>query len=157
MRLYLVRHGDASDGPDDALRPLSTKGSQESARTGVFLKRARFEPVAVWHSGLLRSRQTAEIIADLLECRDRLRMKKGLAPNDDAASFAEEMNLIDGDHLAVGHLPFLARLACCLLTGKPDAFGLAVPTASFLVLERESPRGWTLKSLISPKFMKPKN
>jgi len=40
MKLYFMRHADALDGMEDAIRPLSPRGKEEAQRVARFLKQA---------------------------------------------------------------------------------------------------------------------
>ena len=60
MILYLVHHGDAVPPDVDPRRPLSERGRQQVARLAEAAARRGARPGVVWHSGKLRSRQTAE-------------------------------------------------------------------------------------------------
>src|SRR5206468_6287900 len=85
VRLYLVHHGDAVGPEVDPQRPLSTVGrasvdflASQAAARGV-------RPELIWHSGKLRSKQTAEAfwrscipLAEFSATRD-------LQPGDDPA------------------------------------------------------------------------
>jgi phosphohistidine phosphatase len=67
------------------------------------------------HSGKLRARQTAEILAEGLGVA-RTEERAGLNPNDPVAPVAAWLS--DGPHeslAVVGHLPFLERLASLLV------------------------------------------
>jgi phosphohistidine phosphatase len=68
--LLLLRHAHAGDSTtwhdDDDLRPLTEKGRRQSERLGRLLADAGFAPDAVLASPLVRARETAEIVADVL-------------------------------------------------------------------------------------------
>ena len=71
MELYLIRHADAApvgqNGVlDDALRPLTPKGQEQSKAVGHGLVRRGVRVPMVVASPLLRARQTAEGIAQAL-------------------------------------------------------------------------------------------
>ena len=58
--LFLIRHADALDGDIDAERPLSPKGLKQVRHLARFLKEsASVEVREVWHSPLVRARETA--------------------------------------------------------------------------------------------------
>ena len=68
--LLLLRHAHAGDSTtwqgDDDLRPLTEKGRRQSERVGRLLAAAGYAPDAVLASPLVRARETAEIVADVL-------------------------------------------------------------------------------------------
>src|SRR5476649_1656074 len=67
MQLYLIRHAHALDAPDDFSRPLSSRGR---AQVESLARHCRahdlLHPAEVWHSPLLRARQTAQGLAAAL-------------------------------------------------------------------------------------------
>src|SRR5258708_5496611 len=91
MRLYLVQHGVAVPAGEDPARPLSAKGREDVARTARVLARTGVSVGAIRHSGKLRARETAELIARSVNAAEGVIEAKGLAPNDPAASTAAEL------------------------------------------------------------------
>lgn len=68
MRLYFVRHGIAEDlAASDFDRALTKRGRRRVATSARVIKRLGIEPVRIFSSPRLRSRQTAEIIAEALD------------------------------------------------------------------------------------------
>lgn len=123
MRLLLVHHADAV-GPDvDPQRPLSSRGHAE-ARALVerfSTERARvtglgaWVPAAIWHSGKLRARQTAEVFLALNPFAE-FKMIRGLRPDDPPAILLGALADEARDLVVVGHLPYLAALRKGLTT-----------------------------------------
>ncbi len=128
MQVTLVHHGDAV-GPDvDVRRPLSLVGRAEVDRLARLAATRGVKPTAVWHSGKLRAKQTAEsfwrhcnALAPLSATRDlqpgdpptwiRDRLKEEAIEPDDA-SVGSNLSI-----LIVGHFPHLPRLLTLLITG----------------------------------------
>jgi phosphohistidine phosphatase len=83
VQLCLLRHAHAGDretwDEPDELRPLTEKGRRQSARLGTFLAAAGFAPDLIVASPLVRARQTAEIVADLLGLAVRIEPRLGEA------------------------------------------------------------------------------
>lgn len=68
MRLYFVRHGIAEDlAASDFDRALTKRGRRRVATSANVMKRLGIAPACIFSSPRLRSRQTAEIIAEALE------------------------------------------------------------------------------------------
>jgi phosphohistidine phosphatase len=115
--LLLVHHADAV-GPDvDPQRPLSSRGH---AQARALLERFRAErtrvtglgawvPAAIWHSGKLRARQTAEIFLALNPFAE-FKMVRGLRPDDPPDIVLGVLAGETRDLALVGHLPFLSAL-----------------------------------------------
>jgi phosphohistidine phosphatase len=141
MRCYLVRHGDAKPETEDPARPLSVLGRAEVAELGQAALARGVAAAEIRHSGLLRARQTAELLAAALQPPGGVRGVDGLAPQDDPAVTAGELEAGGEPVILVGHLPHLGRLAAHL-TDSPTEIELA--TASMLCLVRGH-RGWTVE------------
>ncbi|MBN2058372.1 MAG: phosphohistidine phosphatase SixA [Candidatus Saganbacteria bacterium] len=110
MFIYLVRHGEAVPEKDDPARPLSEEGRAEVEATAGQLLAEGAKVAEIWHSGKLRAKQTAEIIANVLKVA-RVIEKKGLKPNDDPRPIADLLREADQPILIAGHLPFIPNLA----------------------------------------------
>jgi phosphohistidine phosphatase len=135
ITLYLVRHGEASNessGGDDA-RPLSSRGVRQIESLADQARLRGVKPARVLHSGKLRARQTAEIIAAAVGPRE-VRAISGLQPEDDPSSAAELAALSDEDIMLVGHMPFMGVLSGVLLGGD----GLTFSTGTMVCLVRSS-------------------
>jgi len=130
MRVVLVHHAEAV-GPDvDPQRPLSAAGHQRAAMLASRLKHEAFAPQAIWHSGKLRARQTAE--AFLVACAPfaEFKMIRGLLPDDPPEWLRQELTAEARDVLVVGHIPNIMRLAALL---GEDA---ALPQHGYVMLEK---------------------
>jgi phosphohistidine phosphatase len=123
VELCLLRHASAADretwdAPDE-LRPLTEKGRRQSERLGRLLAAAGFAPDAVLASPLVRARETAEIVADVLGVPVRLEPRLG-EPLDLATI---EAILDDAGSprrpLLVGHDPDFSELVSELVGGSP--------------------------------------
>jgi phosphohistidine phosphatase len=73
------------------------------------------------HSGKLRAKQTAQVLADAV-AGGRIESQDGLAPNDPVAPVVRWLGerTEDSSIALVGHLPFLDRLASSLIAGDED-------------------------------------
>ena len=123
VELCLLRHAQAADRktweqPDDE-RPLTEKGRRQAERMGRLLAAAGFTPDAVITSPLVRARETAEIVADLLGAVARIEPRLGEpldlatldAILDDAGSPRRP--------IVVGHDPDFSELVTELVGGAP--------------------------------------
>lgn len=132
--IYLVHHGPAATPDVDAQRPLTAAGrelvtglAREAAGRGV-------RAGAIWHSGKLRARQTAE--AFRLACNPfaAFTMVRGLQPSDPSDILADRLAGETGDVMLVGHLPHIARLLRRLL-GRVGDEELGFPPHGVVALE----------------------
>ena len=96
MKLYLMQHGEARPEQDDPARPLTDRGRAEVKRVARAAGRLDLGIAQVVHSGKLRARQTAEIVAACLEPPPALGEMSGLGPNDDPRIAAEAVAVPSG-------------------------------------------------------------
>ena len=167
MLLHLVRHAHALAEEEDKARPLSPRGRGEVARLARFLGACGvFRPTQIWHSPLVRSRQTADDLSARLLLVDTLRIEiSGLLPEDDPREAEERLHLHPkdrGDLAIVGHEPHLSALASLLVRGKarPDLF--ALKKCALLALEltdsthkKTDHARWRVRWHLSPELLPP--
>ena len=134
-RVILVHHADAV-GPDvDAQRPLSPRGRTQAAWLAARAHEAGLRPLAIWHSGKLRARQTAEAFLGTCNPGADFRMVRGLRPDDPAEWMRDAIDAEDRDVLLVSHMPLLPALYRLLV---PDAGPF--PPHGLVVLARTGER-----------------
>lgn len=126
-RIWLVRHGIAEDVPAsgrDADRALTGEGRRRTRRAALGLRELGVRPAVVLASPLLRARQTAEIVAEVLDVR--LERWDDLAPGLDPGRVSRELDarFAGAGPVLVGHEPHCGELLAYWLTGSP--VGLAV-------------------------------
>lgn len=161
MNLYLLRHGLAVDRTPgikfDKDRPLTPQGQKKMRRLAVFLRKLGLSFDLILSSPFLRARQTAEIVAEVLDLSKRLEITTHLAPGQRPSEAIEELTRkgrgLD-DVLLVGHEPDLSRLISILVTGKPG-LALELKKGGLVKLEigaMRPSRGATLQWLLPPKL-----
>jgi phosphohistidine phosphatase len=151
--IYLVRHGHAEAGPVDRLRALSDRGREDVRRVAREAAGRGVRVAAIWHSGLLRAAQTAEILASELSPGLAAHEAPGLAPDDEPGIARRALDAVAEPTVVVGHLPHLARLAALLLTGDPGGDVVRFEAGTMVAVSREAGRwtlGWTLSPALSP-------
>ncbi len=121
MHCYLVRHGEAKSEREDPSRPLSDHGREEVTRVARHVGAMGLQIAEIRHSGKLRARQTAEILAEHLSPTRGLHEVEGLSPMDDPGEAQAEIEQSREPLMIVGHLPHLSRLASALLRGDPES------------------------------------
>ena len=110
MFLYLAHHGEAVSSDEDPQRPLSEAGVKGVRRLAREAAARQVKPAAIWHSGKLRARQTAE--AFWRECNalsDSLAVR-GLQSSDPPSWIDRRVGDLTEDTLLVGHLPNIEAL-----------------------------------------------
>lgn len=153
MKLYLVRHAEAierSGTIPDASRYLTTKGRLDFRKIVRRVRKTGIAPAVIFTSPLLRSVQTAEILAERTKHKGAVVVAKELSPGFDLRDLR---SLLSGagtpaEAAFVGHAPDLGDLAATLLAlprGFPMRKGAVVAvevdgspakgTAKFLWME----------------------
>jgi phosphohistidine phosphatase len=154
MRLYLVQHGEALPEDVDPTRPLSEDGDTDVRRMAAFLAQGGIRAPHVWHSGKRRAEQTATILAAALAPEQTPEARAGLSPNDPTDGIAREVAARDQDLMLVGHLPFMAKLASRLVTGRDDAGVAAFRPGTVLCLEHTDQQRWTIAWMATSAWLR---
>ncbi len=150
MDFYLVRHGDAKREYEDPQRSLSDRGKREVEEVARALAGKQVKASKILHSGKLRAKQTAEILAQALSPEAGVQESQGLSPEDDPLVIKAELEVSGEPLIIVGHLPHLDRLTGILLTGNPEKQIVEFPPAGVACLSREE-HGWKLKLTLAPQ------
>lgn len=112
--LYIVRHAWAEDiGPagDDASRPLTKKGRKRFEKFITHLREGGMEVDRIASSPLMRTRETAEIMARVFGVASGVDLVEALAPGADWPAVLEWTIHQDASRVAwVGHAPCVGRL-----------------------------------------------
>lgn len=156
--LYLIRHADADDAAKDELRPLSHRGHGQVARLAKFLHGSgSMAADEIWHSTLLRARETAERLAEGARLKAPLKEVRGLAPEDAPGLFAQRLVGLEQDLVVVGHNPHLTVLASLLVRGDKGGAAIHFPKCAALALDcmGEGHAGeWTVCWHVVPDLLK---
>ena len=135
MRLMLVHHADAV-GPDvDPQRPLSILGHQQARQLADRAKATGLVPAAIWHSGKLRARQTAEPFLQLNSFAE-FKMIRGISPDDAPELLLASLDAESRDLIVVSHMPYLPALLARL-----SPHSAMFPLHGFVLLEQTAD-GW---------------
>ena len=169
IELYLMRHGIAADLGEggvisDADRPLTPEGRARMKQAAGGIREFGLKFNVVLTSPLLRARQTAEAVAEVLELQHKVKIIDSLAPGrafvESEGRHAEiflELGAYQFDRaLLVGHMPDLSELASFLLTGN-RSLNIEFKKGSLCAIEVASlpPRGpGLLRWLMTPKQLR---
>lgn len=122
--LYLIRHGLAEDRgdawPDDAKRPLTEEGMSRLRKTARGLARLGVSIDVILSSPLVRSRQTAEIIAGGLDSRPAVVNVESLAPGESFSAVVSDLEKHARKSRigVVGHEPGIGEMAARLIGSR---------------------------------------
>ena len=124
LELYLIRHGDAAergkDYPDDSKRPLTSQGVTRLRKEAHALNALGVTFDQVITSPLVRARQTADTLAEVIQGKPSVVSADALAPAGTAPGVIQEL----GKHMRkarialVGHEPNMGELAAFLIGAK---------------------------------------
>lgn len=128
MKLYLVRHAEAierSSTTPDASRYLTTKGRLSFRKIARRVRKSGIAPVVIFTSPLLRSVQTAEILAERLKHKGEVVVARELSPGFDLRALRALLAGAGNPEEAafVGHEPDLGGIAATLMSA-PGGFPL---------------------------------
>ncbi len=160
MKLYLVRHGIAVDRlggeiKTDFDRPLTGEGSDEAELVATGLRKLGVKPDLLVSSPLVRARQTAEIFAKVLECREEIKICEALQPGGHPTDLYKSLGKTRANEIMFfGHEPDIGELTAKLLHGGAD-FHLPFKKAGVCridVTHLPPPGPGILKWFITPKI-----
>jgi phosphohistidine phosphatase len=117
MNLYLIHHGEAVGPEIDPRRPLSDSGAAAVERIAAQAAAQGARPEAVWHSGKLRAKQTAEAFWRACNALAEFSATKDLQPDDPPQWIRDRLRGEARDVAIAGHFPHLPRLLALLVTG----------------------------------------
>jgi phosphohistidine phosphatase len=135
MNLYLAHHGVAVGPEVDARRPLSAAGQADVERLASLAAARGAKPVAVWHSGKLRAKQTAEAYWRACNALAEFSATRDLQPDDPAQWIRDRLRGETRDILIAGHFTHLPRLLALLVLGGEA--GVEFPINGFVALNSE--------------------
>ena len=124
LELYLIRHGVAAergdDYPDDSKRPLTSSGMSKLRKEAKGLNELEIGFDVIITSPLLRTKQTAEILAGTLKEKPQIVVSDALAPAGTPAAVVQEIarHAKKGRIALVGHEPNLGELAARRIGAK---------------------------------------
>ena len=151
MKLFCVRHGHAAQMPDyTGERPLTQEGINEVSKIAAYLKRQGIHVVHLMHSGKLRARQSAEILAMFEEEGQDLEVCALLGSDYPTAPLIDLIQEWHDDTMLVGHMPFMSQLVSALILGKDSYDILQFSPGTVVCLDRIENHRWILNWVVRP-------
>lgn len=151
MRLALIRHAIAEEGPDDAARPLSKDGRRRFRREVEALEALGVRFSRVLHSPKRRAVESAELLRPLV---DGALVEEPLLAH---APSEELLESLEGEDVAlVGHEPHLSTLLAMLVSGdRTLGARVELKKGAVALLEGEPKAGgMALLALLPPKVLR---
>ena len=160
FELYLIRHAVAEERgekwPDDVKRPLTAKGAARMRKAARGLVRLGLKFDVILSSPLVRTRQTAEIVAAGFDARPPIVTADSLAPQGSYADvLADLQRQTRRTRIAlVGHEPNIGELAA-RLAGSRRAFEFKKGAVCRIDVESMPPGGpGTLRWFLTPAILR---
>jgi phosphohistidine phosphatase len=150
LDIYLVRHGEAVLEKIDPERPLTSSGRAAVEQVARMAAAKNVQVSAIFHSGILRAKQTAEILAAHLQFNSGVQQLSGLLPQDDPAVAKGELEAAESAMLLVGHLPHLNRLLSLLVRGDMDSVVMDLLPATMVCCSYDGSK-WTISWALTPQ------
>ena len=138
MDLYILRHAIAEERAaglpgGDSQRRLTEEGKRKMHRAAKGMKDLDLEFDLILSSPFLRAKETAEIVAEVFELNDALKLTPSLAADGNPKDLIDDLR---GHYhkrkrvLLVGHEPYLSRLISLLISGD-TAIAITLKKAAF--------------------------
>lgn len=129
MDIYILRHGIAVEHGTpgfevDSDRPLTAKGKRQLRKSAAAMKRMKLRFDVILTSPYERARRTAEIVAEELKLKKRLKIADPLKCEGDPEKLISEtakLRPAPESMLLVGHEPYLSQLISVLVSGSENA------------------------------------
>jgi phosphohistidine phosphatase len=153
MKLYLVQHAKAASKDVDPERPLTEEGRLDIQKIAAFIKSLNLSVEYVWHSTKKRAIETANFLAEVIKINKEKIERDGLSPNDDVTQLKDELISSQQDIMIVGHMPFVAKLASLLLTGRDFSGTVAFQQGGILALSCSEPNQWQIDWMVTPNIL----
>lgn len=119
MKLYVMRHAQASfNAPSDQERPITEKGLEQTNELIKRIKNELSDVEQIWSSELLRAKQTASAVSDVLALPTS--EHAFLSPDVDPRDVLEKINALNTKSalLIVSHQPLVGELVSLLVNGN---------------------------------------
>jgi phosphohistidine phosphatase len=126
LDLYVLRHGEAGKAGSlskDYQRPLTEPGRKRIEQVGDTLKEWELDFSKIMTSPLKRAKETAEIVAKILNLETRLEEVNELKPEGNRSELYQKLSKIKEDDsvLIVGHEPYLSALIGDAIASNPQS------------------------------------
>ena len=152
MALFLVQHGKNLTKEIDADRPLSDEGRETVERIAKTAANYKVSVSYIKHSGKIRAKQTAEIMASFLKPKTGVQESSGLNPMDPVEDLAGSLTG-EEEMMLVGHLPFMERLVSYLITGSIEKTVIKFQNGGIVCLDKDRENEtWHIKWTLMPEI-----
>lgn len=140
MKLYCMRHGEAIAMKLGSERSLTESGREAVRRAALNLVKIQASIAQIIHSDTLRTRQTAEIVANALKMSTMTAAAVLLGENGDVNMLCDMLPAWQDNTLLVGHFPFMTQLVKVLAD-----VDVKFRTATIVCLMRDDKDNWKVE------------
>lgn len=155
-RLFIIRHAWAEDpgpGIDDHARRLTKKGRRRFEAFARHLRSTGMALDLVATSPLVRTRETAELLAEELPGSPRVEVVGALAPGADWQALVEWTAAQDAARVAwVGHAPCVGRLVALTIGDGTAAIRMQKGAIAAIRLDDGPGQAGELEWLVTPEL-----
>lgn len=152
LKLYVMRHGPAEDTAEsgqDFDRALTMMGRERVRKVTEELARREELPRLILASPLVRTLQTAEIVAQLGKVEQPVTVRREIAPGGDLRALVRELFEASAKRvMLVGHEPDVTEIVHAL---APDGFGGVFDKAMIVGLKVKGPAEADLRFVLEPR------
>jgi phosphohistidine phosphatase len=128
MNIFILRHGIAVEHgtkgfENDSDRPLTAKGKRQLRKSASAMRRMKLRFDLILSSPYERAKRTAEIVAEELKLKKRLKFSDALRSEGDAEQLVHQVSTLKSapkNLLLVGHEPYLSQLISRLTSGDEN-------------------------------------
>ena len=154
MKLYCMRHGLAANVEDDVKRNLTNQGRRDVEKIARHLSLHQNTIKQIFHSGILRAAQTADIISNGLPVQSLQAAPELLSETGSVDAITNILLTWKQDTLLVGHLPLLFQLVNALVIGNANHEPIVdFSPGSIVCLDLLSPQHWIIEWMICPSIL----
>lgn len=147
----------------DNLRKLTSGGIRKIELLADFFNKNNSLSIdQIYHSPLVRAKQTAEYFNTFMDNKLSVEEWSSLRPNDHPSLISDYIETLNRNIMLIGHLPHLERLASYLLCGDADKKIVNLNKCGLICLENVlslehypvKKFSWILNWAMSPKLIK---
>jgi phosphohistidine phosphatase len=128
MNIFILRHGIAVEPctkgfERDSDRPLTARGKRQLRKSAAAMRRMKLRFDLILSSPYKRAKRTAEIVAEELKLKKRLKFSDALRYERDAEELINQLSTLKSapkNLLLVGHEPYLSQLISRLTSGDEN-------------------------------------
>lgn len=150
----MVQHAEAKSKEEDPSRHLTEGGFETIRKVANFAEKyLHIQVDQIIHSGKLRAKQTALVLAEHLYPVKGIAVDVDLEPLADPRIWKSRLIEVTKDIMLIGHLPHLKKLTGKLLYGDESREVVTFKMGGILCLEKDEDGQWTIQWMVTPEIL----